>query len=220
MALAIGWALNQFYEKNLDIQTIATLTNRGLRSGIGINIFKHGGFVVDGGRGENTIIPPLLARFAIPESWRFILVFDKRGQGLHGQQEIQAFKNLPHFDRREAEKLSYLLLMQGLPAIAEQNLSLFGDFISQFQNAIGKHFAQAQGGLFTSREVESAIQFLGENGAVGLGQTSWGPTGFCIVENEVYAQNLIKMAETRFAEFQSLHFLIVRANNQGHYFLK
>jgi len=81
----------------------------------------------------------------IPEDWRFILVFDSRGQGLHGQQEIQAFKELPSFPREEAARLCYLLLMQGLPAVAENDIIKFGDVITQLQRSVGEHFSSAQG---------------------------------------------------------------------------
>lgn len=140
MALAVGAGLNAFYDLKLSVRDIAAVMDRGLRSGIGIGVFEQGGLVVDGGRGENTITPPMLAHFDVPENWRFILVFDKRGQGLHGQQEIQAFKTLPPFSRSEVERLSYLLLMQALPAIAEKDLARFGDVITELQRAVGEHF--------------------------------------------------------------------------------
>ena len=81
MSLAIAVALNALYGLGLSVRQLASMMDRGLRSGIGIGVFEQGGFVVDGGRGKQTIIPPILARFSIPDNWRFILVFDKRGQG-------------------------------------------------------------------------------------------------------------------------------------------
>lgn len=214
MALAVGAGLNALYELNLSVREIAAVMDRGLRSGIGIGVFENGSLVVDGGRGENTVTPPMLARFEIPQNWRFILVFDKRGQGLHGSQEIEAFKNLPPFPRAEAEKLSYLLLMQALPAIAEKDLGRFGDVITHLQATVGKHFAPAQGGIFTSETVAQAMSFLAGQGAVAIGQTSWGPTGFCLVENDEIAVHLIQKAQTFFAN-TPLEFKIVTARNHG-----
>ena len=98
-----------------DCRDIASVMDRGLCSGIGIGVFEQGGLVVDGGRGEKTITPPVLVHLDIPSAWRFVLVLDQRGQGLHGQQEVQAFKELPPFPKQEAERLCYLLLMQGCP---------------------------------------------------------------------------------------------------------
>lgn len=214
MALAVGTGLNALYELNLSVREIAAVMDRGLRSGIGIGVFEQGGFVVDGGRGEKTITPPMLAHFDVPKDWRFILVFDSRGQGLHGKQEIEAFKTLPPFSRTDAEKLSYLLLMQALPAIAEQDLARFGEVITQLQKMVGEHFAPAQGGVFTSENVAKAMTFLAEKGAVAIGQTSWGPTGFCMVENSEMAEKLTTQAREFFVK-TPLQFHVVSARNCG-----
>jgi beta-RFAP synthase len=157
----------------------------------------------------------VLARLPIPDSWRFILVFDKRGQGLHGTQELEAFKTLPPFPQAQAQRLCYLLLMQALPAVAENELGLFGEVISDLQQSVGEHFAPAQGGVFTSPEVAAAMSWLAERGAVGIGQTSWGPTGFCSVEGEQFAQLLVKQASETFAHFHNLSFMISSARNIG-----
>ena len=214
MALAVGAGLNAFYDLKLSVRDIAAVMDRGLRSGIGIGVFEQGGFVVDGGRGKNTITPPMLAHFDVPENWRFILVFDKRGQGLHGQQEIQAFRTLPPFPRSEVERLSYLLLMQALPAIAEKDLARFGDVITELQRAVGEHFSPAQGGIFSSGDVAESMNWLANRGAVAVGQTSWGPTGFCLVENAEIAENLIQSAQASFSK-TSLIFSVVSARNCG-----
>lgn len=215
MSLAIGSALNVLYDLKLGVREIASVMDRGLRSGIGIGIFEQGGLVVDGGRGENTIIPPVLAHFAIPDNWRFILVFDQRGQGLHGQQEIQAFSQLPPFPQQEAMRLCYLLLMQGLPALAEHNIVQFGDVISQLQQSVGEHFAPAQGGVFTSPEVSQAMEWLARQGATAIGQTSWGPTGFCAIDDVALAESLTEQARKTFAHLHNLSFMTASARNSG-----
>lgn len=214
MALAIGSALNAYYNLNLSVREIASVMDRGLRSGIGIGIFEHGGLVVDGGRGEKTVTPPVLVHLELPSDWRFILVFDKRWQGLHGSQEIAAFQALPAFSRLEAEHLCYLLLMQALPAVAENDLTQFGQVISKLQLAVGSHFALAQGGIYASQEVAKAMAWLTEQGAVAVGQTSWGPTGFCAVENTAQAEKIQQLAKAEFLAATNLEFAVVSANNK------
>ena len=214
MALAIGMGINHFYGLGLNVRDIALLADRGTRSGIGIGVFEKGGLVLDGGRGPVTSTPPLLVQMPVPEDWRFILVFDERGKGLHGEQEIQAFKQLPPFPRREAERLSYLLLMQALPAIAEADLPKFGEVISWLQAAVGEHFAPVQGGIFTSSEVAKAISSLEQKGAVAIGQTSWGPTGFCAVAGEKHADALVSQLQEQFAA-SHLSFMAVSARNHS-----
>ncbi len=215
MALAVGLALNGFYGLGLEIREIAALTARGRRSGIGIGVFEQGGLVVDGGRGEKTIIPPVISQLKIPENWRFILVFDRRGQGLHGEQEVSAFKKLPTFSQQEAARLCYLLMMQGLPAVVEKDINSFGDVISQLQQSVGEHFAPVQGGVFTSSEVDQAMQWLKEKGVVAIGQTSWGPTGFCAVDDPAQAELLKEGLEQQFSGSENLHFMVASARNCG-----
>lgn len=215
MSLAIGAALNEFYGLGLTVREIAAVTDRGLRSGIGIGVFEQGGLVVDGGRGAKTVTPPVLAHMNVPEDWRFILVFDQRGQGLHGQQEIKAFKELPPFPQQEAARLCYLLLMQGLPAVAENDIIKFGDVITQLQRSVGEHFSSAQGGVFTSPEVAAAMQWLERQGAVAIGQTSWGPTGFCAIDGVQLAESIADQARQAFAHFDKLSFVVASARNSG-----
>ncbi|WKJ92515.1 GHMP kinase [Methylomonas montana] len=213
MALAVGTALNAFYGLGLSVRDIAQLSDRGARSGIGIGIFEKGGLVVDGGRGPDTKTPPLIAQMSVPDDWRFVLVFDQRGQGLHGEQEVSAFQQLPLFPQAQAEHLCYRLLMQGLPALAEHDLDRFGEVITLLQQAVGEHFAPVQGGVFTSPEVASAMARLAEQGAVAIGQTSWGPTGFCALANPQRAAELVAQLERQFAA-SPLSFLVVSARNQ------
>jgi beta-ribofuranosylaminobenzene 5'-phosphate synthase len=215
MSLAIGSALNAYYGLGLSVRDIASVMDRGLRSGIGIGVFERGGLVVDGGRGENTVTPPLLVRMDVPSGWRFILVFDKRGQGLHGLQEVQAFDRLPPFPHEEAARLCYLLLMQALPAVAENDIVKFGEVITRLQRSVGEHFAPAQGGVFASPEVAEAMQWFAEQGAVAIGQTSWGPTGFCALDGPESAEALIRQARAKFAHYDTLSFLTASARNSG-----
>ena len=212
LALAVGMGMARYRGLELGVRDIAKLIQRGGRSGIGIAVFEQGGLVVDGGRGAGTATPPLLSRMEIPPAWRFILVFDRRGQGLHGKQEVEAFKTLLPFPVAETARLCHLLMMQALPALAEGDIKGFGEVITELQNAVGDHFAPAQGGRFTSPVVGMALDWLQQQGAVGLGQTSWGPTGFCMVENPEHALLLSSLAGQR---FDGLDFLVATARNQG-----
>lgn len=212
LALAVGVGLARFHGLTLGVRDIAKTIERGARSGIGIAVFEQGGLILDGGRGPNTVTPPVIVRMEVPAEWRFILVFDERGQGLHGKQEVEAFNALPPFPASETARLCHLLLMRALPALAEGDIVNFGAVITELQNSVGDHFAPAQGGRFTSPEVGAALAWLETQGAVGIGQSSWGPTGFCLVDNPARAASLLAEAGKRYA---GLTFVAASARNQG-----
>jgi beta-ribofuranosylaminobenzene 5'-phosphate synthase len=215
LELAVGMALSRLYDLDLTVRDLAPIVERGARSGIGIAVFEQGGLVVDGGRGESTIVPPVIARLEFPADWRFILVFDERGRGLHGTEEIEAFRSLPVFPAAEAAHLCHLLLMNGLPALAECDIHGFGEAIAELQRSVGDYFAPAQGGRFTSDAVAAALAFLEVQGAIGIGQSSWGPTGFCLAEDVSRAETLVNAARRQFAGVAGLRFLVASPRNRG-----
>lgn len=215
MALALGAGISELYGLKLSIRDIARIADRGARSGIGIGCFEQGGLIVDGGRDAATVTPPVICRMPIPADWRFILVFDERGQGLAGFGEIEAFRKLGEFAESRAARICHLLMLRGLPAVAERNLEAFGAVISEIQQQVGDYFAPAQGGRYMSDRVEAAIEWLGKNGAHALGQSSWGPTGFCLIEGLGEAQSLVNRVRTHFGDQSQLRFELVSARNRG-----
>lgn len=215
LELAVGMALSRLFGLDLAVRDLAPIVERGARSGIGIVVFEQGGLVVDGGRGENTVIPPVVTRLEFPADWRLILVLDERDLGLHGEDEIEAFRALPVFPVEEAAHLCHLLLMKGLPALVERDIRGFGEVIAELQRSVGDYFAPAQRGRFTSADVAEALAFLEARGAVGIGQSSWGPTGFCLVENAARGETLVRAARRQFAGRAGLRFLLATPRNQG-----
>ncbi len=215
MALALGVGLSRFHRLDLTVREIARLANRGARSGIGIAVFEQGGFIVDGGRGERTMTPPVIVRMEMPTDWRFIVIFDQARHGLYGQEEIAAFKSLPPFAVQETARLCHLLLMQALPALAEHDVRRFGEVITELQRSVGDYFAPAQGGRFTSLGVRDALAWLEREGAVGLGQSSWGPTGFCLIEGKQRAEGLFARVKDAFAARSGLRFMLASGRNRG-----
>jgi len=212
MSLAVGLAMSSLYSLNLTARDVATLTQRGSRSGIGIGTFTQGGVIIDGGRGSNTDVPPVIARADFPDDWRIILIQDNSHTGVHGELEAEAFRTLPKFPAALVANLCRLMLMQALPALAERDLPTFGAAIRELQACTGDHFAPVQGGRYASPKVGSVMQWLDSQHASCFGQSSWGPTGFTIVENEVQAREQLMMLQTTFPE---LTFLLCKGRNTG-----
>lgn len=191
IALAIAAALRSLHSLPLDIVNDASLLGRGTRSGIGIAAFEKGGVIVDAGKGPNSAAPTIVARIPFPEDWRIILVFDTSTQGIHGDAEIEAFKALPPFPLATSAAINRHVLMGIMPGLIENTLPLFGQAIAAIQTEIGNYFAPAQGGIFTSKRVEATISQLVRAGAVGIGQSSWGPTGFAFAASQMDAERIV-----------------------------
>lgn len=215
LALAIAAALRRLEGLPENVAADAALLQRGARSGLGAGLFARGGLVVDGGRGAGTTTPPVVARLAFPKDWRILLVSDPAAIGLHGAKERQAFAELPPFSETDAGSLCRLVLMQALPAAAEADFSAFGAAITAIQAIVGDYFAPAQGGRrFTSAAVESLLGRLAAAGATGLGQTSWGPTGFAFAPDAAQARRLEALARPE-AEARGLSLTVVAGTGQG-----
>jgi beta-RFAP synthase len=214
LALAVGTALAHLFELPLEAATLAKLLQRGARSGIGIGAFTQGGFLVDGGLGPDSELPPLLARLALPEHWRVLLIFDDHCQGVHGAGERAAFARLPEFPAASAGELCRLLLLQALPALAEDDIRTFGAAISAIQRTVGNYFAPLQGGRFTSPAVAAALDRLAREGAAGIGQSSWGPTGFALCASEADGERLLKALQQREPARAPLRLALVKPRNR------
>ncbi len=216
LALAVGAALDRLYALETDPHTIAELLGRGTRSGVGIGAFLHGGVLVDGGKKAGAAPPTLIARFEYPPSWRALLIFDTENQGLHGAQEKSAFAELPPFSEDTAAHICRVVLMQILPALAESDMGPFARGVGELQRLTGDHFAPAQGGgRFTSRGVAEVMAWLRQLGLNALGQSSWGPTGFALVDSEMRARALLRDARVRFRGRSELRFFLARGQNTG-----
>jgi beta-ribofuranosylaminobenzene 5'-phosphate synthase len=183
LALAVGRALAELYGVAADVVELAQATGRGRRSAIGTWAFELGGFIVEGGRRpESDSVAPLLARFTIPEQWRYVLAVPSEGRGLSGDAEKRAFEDLPQPDNREVERVSHLVLMQLLPALVEADLPSFGAALSEVQRITGGWFAPQQGGVFAPGPTERLITAMAAWGAAGVGQSSWGPAAYGLVD--------------------------------------
>lgn len=217
IALAVGTALSHLFDLKLSPQQIALHCNRGKRSGIGIAAFEQGGLLIDGGRDLNAstqCVPPLLARYAFPEQWRILLIFDHSQPGVHGQQELAAFDVLPVFPETLASHLCRQVLMRAMPAILEQDLNVFGQSIQELQRQVGDYFAPAQGGRYASKAVSEVLDYLQQTGVACFGQSSWGPTGFAIFETEQAAQQQLQELNNKFGA-SHLSWQLCRASNHG-----
>jgi len=215
LALAVATALRRLEGLPPDHASDALLLRRGARSGIGLGLFEQGGFIVDGGHGARTATPPVIARMDFPPQWRVIIVLDPRTEGVHGGEEQAAFARLADFEAGLAGEICRLVLIKALPALAEQDIGAFGDAIARLQEIAGDYFAPAQGGApYASAAVARVMEELRKHGARGIGQSSWGPTGFAFAADAKEAQRLCDLVAAT-AAAAGLDLAICKGVNHG-----
>jgi beta-RFAP synthase len=215
LALAVGAALMELEGIEYSPARLGEIVDRGARSAIGMAAFEQGGFIVDGGRGTADRAPPILVRADFPDAWRALLVMDARTAGVHGEDEAKAFAALPPLPDAATAHVCRLVLMQLVPGLMESDIDAFGSALTEIQAIVGGHFAAAQGGSpWTSPAVGRVIATLRDGGAYGIGQSSWGPTGFAFAYSEEIASRLYD-SSIEVARAEGLEILIAAGRNGG-----
>jgi beta-RFAP synthase len=191
LALAVARSLAELYSVPATTSQLARAVGRGGRSAVGTWTFEDGGLVVEGGRNPTGDTPgPLLARLPFPRSWECVLAIPHSHQGVTGGQEEQAFTRLAEPPAAEAHEVAHLVLMSLLPAVVENDIVAFGRALTRIQEITGDWFAEAQGGVFQPLWTAHLIQAMKELGAPGVGQTSWGPAAYAVVDGHEAAVRL------------------------------
>lgn len=198
LGLAVARALAELHHRDTAVPLLAQSVGRTKRSGVGMWVFDGGGLVVEGGRRAGQPSAPLLARIAFPPSWRCIVAIPEGG-GKSGSGEERAFEALPVPPVAEAERVAHHVLMALLPALCEGDLGAFGVALGEIQRTVGQWFAPAQGGVF-ARSSRPLLDRLRTLGAHGVGQSSWGPAVYGIVEGDQAARAIVDELGLSFPE--------------------
>lgn len=233
LALAVGTALARLGGLDLSVAEIAVIMGRGAHSGIGIAAFQQGGFVLDGGHrlarsrqavpgadaqlptAAETNIPPILFQHPFPEDWYFVTIVPEVEAGFSGEREQRAFETLPQAPAILVEKISRLLLMKMLPSLMERDIVGFGQALTEVQRLVGDCFAAVQGGRYANPLSERLIGYLLDMGAVGAGQSSWGPTVYGLMAGEGPALRLADEARKFLVSEGGGQVSCVQADNRG-----
>jgi len=177
---------------------LARRVGRGLRSGIGVYGFEHGGLIVEAGKRADEPVAPLIAREIPPEAWRIVVVLPESTPGIHGGPERAAFEELA-VQPDATDSLCRLVLLGMLPALREKDCRAFGEALYDFNSRVGELFAAAQGGRYANSLCSEIIRFLRGIGVAGVGQSSWGPGLFAIVEDAARAEDVARRIRQRFS---------------------
>jgi beta-RFAP synthase len=201
----------------MEVSELARRVERGRRSALGIHGFAQGGFLVEAGKRTAEAIAPLVARLNFPESWRLVLALPS-GEGLHGRDEIEAFRQLRQADvKLPTDYLCRLVLLELLPALAAVDYSAFGEALYEFNRRVGEAFAVVQGGIYASPRVEEMVRFVRSRGVNAVAQSSWGPTLCAVVRNAEEAGKLATAMRRQFGLTEE-DVTTTGACNCGHYY--
>ena len=182
LGLAVARAVAELAGASAGPEELAGASARGARSSVGCWTFAAPGLVVEAGVRDRDSISPLVARHPMPERWRCVLALPLGVQGLSGNAEDRFF-SLLHEERAAIEpRVSRLVLTALLPGLVTEDIDEFGAALTEIQHEIGSMFASRQGGVFHP-QAKPVVEALLALGVGAVGQSSWGPTVYGIVDS-------------------------------------
>jgi beta-ribofuranosylaminobenzene 5'-phosphate synthase len=180
LALAIARGMAALAGATAEPTRLAEASGRGARSSVGCWTFVAPGLVVEAGVPDEGSLSPLVARHPMPEWWRCVLAVPLGVEGLSGNAEERFFAAL-HKPVGAEPSVSRLLLTALLPGLLAGDIDEFGAALTQIQREMGSLFAAEQGGDFHPRAAP-LVDALLKLGVRAVGQSSWGPAVYGIVD--------------------------------------
>lgn len=214
LSLAVAAGLHALHcGAPLEPLALAELSGRGERSAVGTYGFLHGGFLVESGKLAGETLAPLEHRLGLPEDWRFVLVFPAEKHGLSGEAEQAAFGRLPPVPPEVTDQLCREVNLEMVPAAKSGQFDRFSRSVWRFGRQAGMCFAAVQGGPFAGPRIERLVEAIRACGVEGVGQSSWGPLVFAVVENDRSAGRLAEALQQHLEKDDTL--LVAKPNATG-----
>jgi beta-RFAP synthase len=113
-----------------------------------------------------------------------VVAVPRAAPGISGTEEEAAFASLPAPPERDVDRVAHLVLMALLPALADADLATFGRALTEIQEITGCWFESVQGGVYARGPSEALVRLMPAWGAAGVGQSSWGPAVYGIVDGD------------------------------------
>ena len=138
---------------------------------------------------------------------------------MYGSREREAFAHLARETSSGYQRnvLCRLTLLGMLPAVHEVDLPAFGEALYEFNRRVGEMFRPAQGSVYSQPATEEWVAFLRKQGVHGVGQSSWGPTVFAVLEAD-RAEHLARHIRNTFGLNED-NVIVTRARNRGAEFI-
>jgi beta-RFAP synthase len=181
LGLAIARGVAALAGASVAPERLAAASGRGARSSVGLWTFVAPGLVIEAGHAQHDDgVSPMITRNAMPEHWRCVLALPLGVEGLSGVAEERLFSHL-HESEHFEPSVSRLLLTALLPGLLAGDIEEFGVALTEIQREVGSIFTAQQGGVFhpSSAPLVDALHGLG---VTAVGQSSWGPSVYGIVD--------------------------------------
>ncbi len=184
LAMAVAEGLAVYRELSLAPEDLAArIAQRGRRSAVGVHGYLKGGLIYEGGddaRDLNTI----QRRIEIPDDW-CIAIFRPLLSPLRvsGPLEQSHFDSLTSTPTAKQQRLAAIVQKQMIPAAERVDFARFVDAVQRYNYESGLLFKSVQGGPYNRPAVNELVDLSVSRGAVGVGQSSWGPTVFAWFED-------------------------------------
>ena len=201
ISLAAAKSICEHINKEVTSVELGTLIGRGGTSGIGTFSFDLGGFIADGGHSSkekstflpssaSTAKPPrLIGRYDFPEDWNILLAIPPANNDVTGSKEVNIFQSYCPVPRNEVEQISHVVFMNLIPYMLEHDIENFGESINMIQS---RGFKKIEVSLQPSN-VTNLMNFMRNNGAYGVGMSSFGPTIYTIYDK--HNKDIVKNTE-------------------------
>ncbi len=215
LALAVASGVARLARQPISrLEMLATIMGRARRSSVGLHGFFRGGLIVDAGKRPQDVVSPLLARIDLPDVWRFVLLTSPNEQGLFGDAEDRAFAELPAVDARTATGLRHLALEELMASAASMRYAEFCEALYRYGRQAGMCYQAQQGGAYASPRLERVVAAVRELGALGITQSSWGPTLCVAMQSQAAAEEFVRTFQ-ELPEAQGMSTLITAPANRG-----
>lgn len=217
LALSVSYLIMKLNAIKINTSQIACLLKRGLRSGVGIESFNQGGFNIDVGKLKNTQgIPINILNIKWPKNWKITLITDNNFIGVHGKNEVKAFKKLGNVSKIQTAHNCESLLMKIIPGLIEKNFDEFSNGVKNIQEEMSKTF-YGKKNKFASTSIEKIFRVLKKKNINSFGQSSWGPTGFIFSKNLKKRNELLNYLENYISlrKLVGINLLKVEGRNFG-----
>jgi predicted sugar kinase len=143
-----------------------------------------------------------------------VLVQPRSAPGLSGGEEQQAFAQVRPVPPATTDALWLEVETQLLPALERCDFDAFAQSVFHYGQTAGLCFAEVQGGPYNGPLLAEIVAAARRLGVAGVGQSSWGPTIFCLLRDDAAASVFVERMRREYSHFDA-NYTIARPVNHG-----